>query len=93
MIDSKYSFDVLQEIQLGGEQIITSTVVFYRVPNELCYRDDRLLLGEQIAKDILSPLAELEALVRIQDHCLHECLGLLTTRFPNGFDGQAPFRR
>src|SRR6266852_1581530 len=52
-------------------------------------RHDRLLLGEEIAKDILSPLAELEALVRIQDHGLHECLGLLTTRFPNSFDGQA----
>ncbi len=28
-------------------------------------RQDRLLLGEQIAKDILRPLPELEALVRI----------------------------
>ena len=28
-------------------------------------RQDRLLLGEQIAKDILSPLPALEALVRI----------------------------
>ena len=37
-------------------------------------------------------LPELEVLVGIQDHGLHECLGLLTTRFPNGFDGQAPFR-
>jgi hypothetical protein len=56
-------------------------------------RQDRLLLGEQIAKDIFHPLPELEVLVRIQDHGLHEGLGLLTTRFPNGFDGQAPFRR
>ena len=56
-------------------------------------RQDRLLLGEQIAKDIFHPLPELEVLVRIQDQGLHECLGLLTTRFPNGFDGQAPFRR
>src|SRR6266702_8251576 len=56
-------------------------------------RHDRLLLGKQIVKDILSPLSELEALVRIEDHGLHECLGLLTTRFPNGFDGQAPFCR
>ena len=56
-------------------------------------RHNRLLLGEQIAKDILSPLPELKALVRIQDHGLHEGLGLLTTRFPNGFDGQASFHR
>src|SRR6266851_6051269 len=56
-------------------------------------RHDRLLLGEQIAKNIFHPLPELEVLVGIQDHGLHECLGLLTTRFPNGFDGQAPFRR
>src|SRR6266568_4247038 len=54
-------------------------------------RHDWLLLGEQIAKDIFHPLSELEVLVRIQDHGLHEGLGLLTTRFPNGFDGQAPF--
>jgi hypothetical protein len=46
-----------------------------------------LLLGKQIAKDILSPLPALEALVRISDHGLHACLGLLTTRFPNGCDG------
>jgi len=56
-------------------------------------RHDWLLLGEQIAKDIFHPLSELEVLVRIQDHGLHEGLGLLTTRFPNGFDGQAPFPR
>src|SRR2546425_12834608 len=56
-------------------------------------RHDRLLLGKQIVKDILRPLSELEALMRIEDHGLHECLGLLTTRFPNGFDGQAPFCR
>src|SRR5712664_3827779 len=53
-------------------------------------RLSRLLLGEQIAKNIFHPLPELEVLVGIQDHGLHECLGLLTTRFPNGFDGQAP---
>src|SRR5713101_1993508 len=56
-------------------------------------RQDWLLLGEQRAKNIFHPLPELEGLVRIQDEGLHECLGLLTTRFPNGFDGQAPFRR
>ena len=56
-------------------------------------RQDWLLLGEQRAKDIFHPLPELEVLVGIQDHGLHACLGLLTTRFPNGFEGQAPFRR
>lgn len=56
-------------------------------------RQDRLLLGEQVAKDIFHSLPELETLVRIEDHGLHECLGLLTTRFPNGFDGQAPLHQ
>jgi UDP-2-acetamido-3-amino-2,3-dideoxy-glucuronate N-acetyltransferase len=56
-------------------------------------RQGRLLLGEQIAKDIFYSLPELETLVRIEDHSLHECLGLLTTRFPNGFDGQATLCR
>jgi hypothetical protein len=56
-------------------------------------RQGRLLLGEQIAKDIFHSLPELETLVRIEDHSLHECLGLLTTRFPNGFDGQATLCR
>jgi hypothetical protein len=50
-------------------------------------RQDRLLLGEQIGKDIVRALSELEAFMGIQDQRLHECLGLLTTRFPNGFDG------
>ena len=52
-------------------------------------RQGRLLLGEQVAKDIFYSLPELETLVGIEDHSLHECLGLLTTRFPNGFEGQA----
>jgi hypothetical protein len=50
-------------------------------------RQDRLLLGEQIGKDIVRALSDLEAFMSIQDQRLHECLGLLTTRFPNGFDG------
>ena len=50
-------------------------------------RQDRLLLGEQIGKEIVRPLSELEAFMGIQDPRLHEGLGLLTTRFPNGFDG------
>ena len=44
-------------------------------------------------KDIFRPLPELEALMGIQDQRLDQCLGLLTTRFPNGFDGRAPFCR
>jgi hypothetical protein len=56
-------------------------------------RQDWLLLGEQMAKKIVHPLPELEVLVRLQDEGLHACLDLLTTRFPNGFDGQVPFRR
>jgi hypothetical protein len=55
--------------------------------------DDRLLLGKHIGKDIFRSLPELEALVGIQDQGLDECLRLLATRFPNGFDGQAPFCR
>jgi len=31
--------------------------------------------------------------VHIEDQCLHKGLGLLTTRFPNGFDGQAPLHQ
>ena len=49
-------------------------------------RYDRLLLGEHMGKDIFSPLAELEALVGIQDQRLDECLSLLATRFPDGFE-------
>ena len=64
-----------------------SDVVFWRVPSELTSRHDRLLLGKQRAKEIFRSLPELESFVRIQDQRLHECLGLLTTRFPNGFDG------
>ena len=56
-------------------------------------RQDWLLLGEQRAKDILSPLPELEALRRLEDHGVQACLGLLTTRFPKGFEGHAALRR
>ena len=64
-----------------------SDVVFWRVPSELTSRHAPLLLGKQIAKEIFRALPELESFVRIQDQRLHEGLGLLTTRFPNGFDG------
>jgi len=70
-----------------------STVVFWLRRGAPHLAMTGCLLGEQVAKDIFHPLPELEVLVGIQDHGLHECLGLLTTRFPNGFDGQAPFRQ
>src|SRR6267378_1137422 len=70
-----------------------SAVVFWWVPNELVSRHDRLLLGKHIGKEIFRFLPELESFVHIQDQRLHECLGLLTTRFPNGFEGYAAFRR
>ena len=103
-MDSAYVSQALRERlhQLGcidiiiagkGNYVFTSTVVFWRVPNELVYCHGSLLLGKQIGKDIFHPLPELEALVRIQDQRLHECLGLLTTRFPDGFEGQAAFCR
>ena len=50
-------------------------------------RHDRLLLGKQGGKEIFCSLPELEVLVSIQDQRLHECLCLLTTRFPDGFEG------
>ena len=68
-----------------------STVVFWPVRDECLSRHDRLLLGEQIAKDIFHLLPKLEVLVRIEDQGLHECLGLLTTRFPMVLMGKLPF--
>ena len=64
-----------------------SDVVFWRVPSELTSRHAPLLLGKQIAKEIFRFLPELESFVHIQDQRLHKRLGLLTTRFPNGFEG------
>jgi len=45
------------------------------------------LLGKQRGEESFCPLPEFEALVGIQDPPLKKCLRLLTTRFPNGFDG------
>src|SRR5215831_12503411 len=64
-----------------------SDVVFWRVPHELASRHDCLLLGKQIGKELFRSLPELESFVRIQHQGLHEGLGLLATRFPNGFEG------
>ena len=51
------------------------------------------LLGKQRGEDIFCPLPTLEALVGRQYQRLNQRLRLLTTRFPNGFDGQAPLHR
>jgi hypothetical protein len=40
-----------------------------------------------MGKDVFCSLSELEAFVSIQDQCLNECLRLLATRCPNGFEG------
>jgi hypothetical protein len=63
------------------------------VAAKLSSRHDCLLLGEHIGKDVFRPLPELESLMRIQDQRLNEGLGLLTTRFPDGFDRDAAFYR
>lgn len=68
-------------------RIISSTVVFWPAIGALSSRYERLLLGEQRGKDIFSPLSELESVVGIQDQRLYERLGLLATRFPDGFEG------
>ena len=60
---------------------------FGEVPSELTSRHDRLLLGEQMGKDIFRPLSELESAVGKHDQRLYERLGLLATRFPDGFEG------
>src|SRR2546428_5574898 len=75
------------------QTIHNSTVVFWvaRVKPSPCH--NHRLLGEQRGEEIFRPLPEFEALVGMQDQCLNECLRLLTTRFPNGFDGYAPFCR
>ena len=53
-IDEFWSYILLDSCVLAEEQCPSS-------------RQDWLLLGEQIAKDIFHPLSELEVLVRIQD--------------------------
>src|SRR5574341_2548654 len=74
-------------------RVFYSTVVFWvaRVKPSPC-RNHRLL-GEQRGEEIFRPLPEFEALVGMQDQRLNECLCLLTTRFPDGFEGRAAFCR
>jgi hypothetical protein len=72
--------------------ITSSTVVFWLMVGPSC-RHTRLLLGKQVGKDIFCLLPELEALVGIENQRLHECLRLLATRFPDGFEGRVAFCR
>jgi len=60
---------------------------FGEVPNELTSRYARLVLGEYMGQDIFRPLSELESVVGREDQRLYERLGLLATRFPDGFEG------
>jgi hypothetical protein len=56
------------------------------------FPDEHLLLGKHMGKDVFCPLPELEALVDMQEQRWYECLRLLATRFPDGFEGQATWR-
>ena len=87
IIERLYGWDRGVTEVLIEQGIDSSAVVFWRVPSELIPRHACLLLGKQRGKEIFRSLPELESFVRIQDQRLHECLGLLTTRFPNGFEG------
>ena len=72
---------------LIGPVKMYSTVVFWVARGNPSPCHNHRLLGEQRGEEIFRPLPEFEALVGIQDQPLNECLRLLTTRFPNGFDG------
>ena len=65
----------------------TSLVVFWLTRGTPSSGEGRLLLGKQRGKESFHALPELEALMRIQDQRLYERLGLLATRFPDGFEG------
>src|SRR5436190_17496922 len=51
------------------------------------------LLGKQMRKHRFGGLPVYEAFMDIEQQLLNQRLGLLTTRFPDGFDGDAPFYR
>jgi len=61
--------------------------VFWRTIGAPSPRYGRPLLGEHMGKEIFRPRSELESLVGIEDQRLDERLGLLATRFPDGFEG------
>ena len=85
--------DLQSQFTTRTSPIPDSTVVFWRTIGTPSPRSGRLLLGEHMGKDIFRPLSELESLVGIQDQRLNEGPGLLATRFPDGFDGQAALCR
>ena len=76
---------------LSGEA--ASTVVFWVVRGKPSPGPNHRLLGQQRGEELFCPLPEFEALVSLQDQPLNKCPRLLTTRFPHGFDGYAPFGR
>jgi hypothetical protein len=51
------------------------------------------LLGEQMGKHLFGSLPLYEAFMDVEQQLLDQRLGLLTTRFPDGFDGDAPIYR
>ncbi len=59
--------------------------------NDVVSRDGQALLGKQVRKDRCDVLPTLQLGVGVENDCLDQRLGLLATRFPNGFDGQAHF--
>jgi hypothetical protein len=64
---SRINSDPIQQInfRISPLENTASPVVFWPVRDECLSRHDRLLLGEQIAKDIFHPLPTLKMLVRI----------------------------
>src|SRR6266540_2907039 len=51
------------------------------------------LFGKHVGKHRFGGLALYEAFMDVEQQLLNQRLGLLTTRFPDGFDGEAPFYR
>lgn len=86
----KIDLKVEIQVEVGDSKVFRltfSTVVFWVARGKPSPCPNHRLLGEQRGEEIFRPLPEFETLVGIQDHPLNECLRLLTTRFPNGFDG------
>ena len=53
--------------------------------------DSEPLLRKQAGKDLVGVLPALQLVMRIENHGLDQGLGLLPTRFPDGFDGGTHF--
>jgi hypothetical protein len=78
---------------MSVKEIFDSVVVFWLMGSPSSGRQACRLLGKQRGEDIFCPLPTLAALVGLQDQRLNQRLRLLTTRFPNGFEGQASLYR